>query len=282
MLDLLNALDEEFLQLGKLRITNETWFEGIKRAAIIKTFEFCVEVYKEDKDSRSFFLAPALRGTCEDLIAIAFLQKLPEKEQNTVTLSRVMTSLFESSEKQKRFFNKEHSWQPVVTFPNSDERKHDYEEQLKYVGHCTGFWHKNRTFPSVYQMSKEVSLNEIYDFVYNITSDIVHFNPRILLRMGWGENDPSNVQFSTENFSGYYSSMCRTYGLFLLLYQVRLFELSFSEESKEVFSRLEAKLHDVTRWPESVTFEEINAKPPSDLSRILLRVAHELEDEAHP
>ncbi len=78
-LDLLNGLRDEFRRIGELRIGEDTWFEGVKRAAIIKSFEFCLEVYRDDKAANPFFLAPTLRGICEDLIVVAFLQNLPKK-----------------------------------------------------------------------------------------------------------------------------------------------------------------------------------------------------------
>jgi len=35
----------------------------------------------------------------------------------------------------------------------------------------------------------------LYDFIYRLTCDVVHFNPQVLLRSGWG--DLPNVRFST-------------------------------------------------------------------------------------
>lgn len=45
MIDKLNKLAEEFRRIGELHITEDTWFEGVKRAAIVKTFEFCTLVH---------------------------------------------------------------------------------------------------------------------------------------------------------------------------------------------------------------------------------------------
>ncbi len=103
---------------------------------------------------------------------------------------------------------------------------------------------------------------------------MVHFNPRILLRMGWGANDPHDVQFTTNNFSQYYKHMCQTYGVLLLLYQQRFFDLTFTSEAQAVFLQMQDKLNEDMRWVESVTYEELNLKPPSDFQRLLLRVVH--------
>jgi hypothetical protein len=123
-------------------------------------------------------------------------------------------------------------------------------------------------------MADKTDLLEVYDFIYNISSDVVHFNPRVLLRMGWGDT-PQDVHFTTKNFARYYVRMCRTYGVLLLLYQYQHFELQFPENAREVFSKLRYDIDSDLRWVESVTFEELNLKAPDDLQRHLLRAAHE-------
>jgi hypothetical protein len=42
MLELLKQLTDDFVGIGHLRITDDTWSEGVKRAAIAKTLEFCL------------------------------------------------------------------------------------------------------------------------------------------------------------------------------------------------------------------------------------------------
>jgi hypothetical protein len=165
MLNLLNELNDEFQSVGELRITNDTWFEGVKRAAIVKAFEFCVEVYRDSEATNSFFLAPALRGICEDLIAVTFIQGLPEKERNRVAVVKAKLASVEASEKQKRFFGKERPWQPVVTYPEADKLRLQYREELKLIGENTGLWPKNKISPNVSEMAQKVDLSEVYDFV---------------------------------------------------------------------------------------------------------------------
>lgn len=175
-----------------------------------------------------------------------------------------MLGSIESAEKQTKFFEKERPWQPVMNYPNAEVLKQQHERELMSIRDAEELWSKNRVFPSVYSMAQRVGLSEVYDFIYNITSDIVHFNPRILLRMGWGD-DPRDVQFTTNNFSGYYLRMCQTYGILLLLYEHRIFDLPFAAKSVEIFSQLQQDLENDMRWVESVTYEEMNLKPPDEL-----------------
>ncbi len=138
-LDLLNGLRDEFRRIGELRIgEGDTWFEGVKRAAIIKSFEFCLEVYTDDETGNPFFLAPTLRGICEDLIAVAFLQYLPEKERDRAAILKAIIASIEASEKQERFFNKVRPWQPVVTYPDAEKRKRRCKDELRSIGRSRG------------------------------------------------------------------------------------------------------------------------------------------------
>jgi hypothetical protein len=48
-------------------------------------------------------------------------------------------------------------------------------------------------------MANQVNLKRFYDFIYAVTSEIVHFSARIALRSGWGES-PRKVRFSAKKF----------------------------------------------------------------------------------
>lgn len=119
----------------------------------------------------------------------------------------------------------------------------------------------------------EVELDDIYDFIYAITSDVVHFNPRVILRNAWGETE-DRFEYSVSNFDLYYAAFCQTYGLFFICEYARAFstELSFSNEYLLGISKLEETLSEQLRWPEAVTFEEMNIKGPSEILRILTKM----------
>ena len=112
-------------------------------------------------------------------------------------------------------------------------------------------------------------LKFVYDFIYRLTSGAVHFNPQVLLRLGWGPFIPSTltlskVTFSSNNMSSYYNAINQIYGSFLLSLYFELFEgfLLPNEKEKAAVVRLREYLLDERRWPEMVTFEELNLPPP--------------------
>lgn len=42
-----------------------------------------------------------------------------------------------------------------------------------------------------------------------------------------------------------------------------------------IFKKLEIQLNEILRWPETVTFEEMNLEGPHFLWRVIMREAHE-------
>jgi hypothetical protein len=109
------------------------------------------------------------------------------------------------------------------------------------------------TMPSVREMAKHSDLLELYEYVYHATSSLVHFNPRILLRMGWGVLP--DIQFSTQNFEDYYSDFSCFYSLYLLSkFGKWLVEIDFLNASAAIeFQKIDDLLDAESRWPELVT-----------------------------
>jgi hypothetical protein len=125
-------------------------------------------------------------------------------------------------------------------------------------------------------MAKDVGLGDLYDFVYAVTSDVVHFNPRVIIRNAWGSSK-ERFDHSVQNFELYYADFCQTYGLLFLCEFTKSFgnELSLSEGYREEVAQIERELNDKLRWPEAVTFEEMNMKDPGTIIRIVLKGAAE-------
>jgi len=107
-------------------------------------------------------------------------------------------------------------------------------------------------------MSKQTGLLELYNYLYHATSTFVHFSPNNLLRMGWG-NLP-DVQYSISNFKLYYKDFSLFYGLLLL---AKICEWQHTNgylpdfDTKNI-SIMNSILERAKRWPEIVTFEEMN------------------------
>jgi len=124
-------------------------------------------------------------------------------------------------------------------------------------------------------MAIRTALVDLYEFIYAVSSDCVHFNPRIIVRNAWGDGKCS-FEHSTKNFEDYYSALCKVYGIYLLSFFLREFsqELGLSPDTQPLIDSLSIKLSRELRWPEAVTYEEMNKPGPTDADRVLMRAMH--------
>ena len=118
-------------------------------------------------------------------------------------------------------------------------------------------------------MATKVGLSELYEYLYAGTSEIVHFNVRISLRSGWG-NGNNEFSFSPSHFAKFYGQFSRVYAAFLWFSFCRVFRstLNLSPAFMHTVDAVELAIESIDRWPELVTFEEMN-KPQND--NIILR-----------
>jgi hypothetical protein len=132
-------------------------------------------------------------------------------------------------------------------------------------------------------MAKASGLVELYDYMYSATSKWVHCSPHVLLRMGWSKEPRTEVCaekthwiFSTRQFVAYYRDFNRFYSIYLLDLIITKFSEEFHDKNavEELLQRLRSELTGTLRWPELVTFEELNLAGPTFLQRILFSVAN--------
>jgi hypothetical protein len=177
---------------------------------------------------------------------------------------------------QVEFFAKTRPWQSVVG-PAKDRGDAEVEE-LRTLTRSLG-WNGKSAWPSVWHMAKACGLEELYRYLYSATSKWVHFSPHVLLRMGWGPGPFSAAsvwQFTTKHFARYYTEFNRTYSVYLLLelFQ-RAPDFPWTVAARNAVEVIRIDLDAALRWPELVTFEELNRRPPNSFSQLLMRVAHE-------
>ncbi|NHO34475.1 DUF5677 domain-containing protein [Acetobacter fallax] len=113
--------------------------------------------------------------------------------------------------------------------------------------------------PNVKEMASTVGLSTIYSYIYFAASNFVHFNPYALLRLGWGpKGEP--CQFSVAHFGGYYRDLSAFCGALLYLAFARSFRslLDMAADHQVACDKLEQILLAAPRWPELITFEELN------------------------
>ena len=88
----------------------------------------------------------------------------------------------------------------------------------------------------------------------------------------------SHMTFSPKHLSHYYLTMCQVYGCYLLCLYFELFDriLKPNQGESEAVVELRRYMLWIDRWPEMVTFEEMNFPAPSGetLVSALLHVSY--------
>lgn len=236
-------------------VSDREHFRLSLKAAFIKSYELCVAATQGDP-LKDFFVMSGLRGVCEEYIVFRFLFKHHPSNKGEIIRLKVQEEVFQSSLVQWDFFREHHPRQ-VLYYQDDFELKLDaVRTGLKALMgiHLKG---RTTTMPSVSYMAKKSDLSVLYNYLYHASSSLVHFNPRMLLRMGWG-NLPQ-VSFSVSNFTAYY----RHFGLFYSIYLFKelivfLNQNGLALEIQSEASSLDDLLEQEKHWPELVTFEEVN------------------------
>ena len=254
-------------------------FSQLVRASFAKCYEFNRLVHSRRRSHHSFFLIPTLRGICEDVILLGAVRKFPSGDRQLFAKLAMLFELHERMEIQKIFFRENRPQQPIVYPPDNLARREAARTSLRQVWIDQG-WALQRygVHPSTRSLAREQGSGELsvlYDYLFRLTSASVHFTAQGLLRTGWGADQ--KMTFSPENVEGYYLDSCRFYGCFLFCAYFEKFGryLRPPRDVKVLLNELrhDLMLHD--RWPEMVTFEELNLPPPK--TRVLSILANAVQ-----
>lgn len=284
ILDLLDELRIAVDDIAHATIREKGIYGCVLRASVVKSYEFTSLAYQDPPPEHAFFITATLRGICEDLIAFTFLEGLSKNERNEALTLLMELNIAEGIDAQSDFFSQNRPWQPVVQ--SRTKNQEDAKEKLRLLSTKLG-WTGRQAWPTVWYMAKETQLHALYSYLYSTTSKWVHFSPQILLRMGWGGKkdevgDHTEWTFTTSNFSQYYSEFNQTYSLLLLL---RIIcgpaEKLIPYKTQKIVAKLEDCLNEPLRWPEAVTYEELNLESPSSFMRILIRASHDTNSDAN-
>ncbi len=228
-----------------------------------RAFEFA-DMTSKQEPAKAFFIVPALRAITEDIIYLCFLSPFPDETRKQVVIDMQLLNLSKKIRQQNAFLEIFRPFQPVLSPTDFDEEK--IGDRLR------SFWRKNgwprlhdREIPPVSQIAGKSDpklLRAVYDFIYRLTSSAVHFNPQELLRTGWGNLIKGPVVFRSGHMGPYYLAVNRVYGSYLLCLYFELFDQFLKPNLKEKNAVVELRryLLDIPRWPEMVTFEEMNVQ----------------------
>ena len=247
-----------------IRSPKKKIFSTCLRASFVSIFEF-VDTISKEEISNAFFLTPALRRPTEDIIYFRFLSHHPYKIREKLLRDMMDLEVMRNLEHQYAFFSRFRPFQPVIKKQETDID--EIKDNIRSFWKMNGWPNLNRPVsPPIEQIAKKSDpglLDVVYNFIYRLTSGTVHFNPQILLRSGWGDKSMKEIKVSPGNMNPYYISLNQIYGSFLLCLYFEFFDrfLKPREEEKLIIKELREYLQGL-RWPEMVTFEEMNIDIP--------------------
>lgn len=250
-------------RIATLRYPTKRLFSALLRASFTKAFEF-VEMAASKGPEDAFFLAPSLRGITEDIIFLRFMSRFPNHVRQEVLNNKAKLMAAKSLKNQEDFFRRFRPFQPILPAASLSVQRH--RDELRAFWRSNGWPNLNKDVPPIRQLAEKTDsgvLHVVYDFIYRLSSGIVHFNPQVLLRSGWGST-PQEATFSSRNMGGYYLEFSRVYGCYLLCLYFELFSrfLRPSQEDKVYVTSLREHVLAIFRWPEMITFEEMNQSVP--------------------
>lgn len=253
----------ERVRVGQL--AHDGIYGCLLKAALAKNFEFNQLVFCNNEPGYHFALNPSLRGLCKDVIGLKFLGTFKETDRDKAALILANEQTNSLIQKQQDFFSVHRPMQSVVgnhTLSPDDgagQRSKALRLKLKEF-RSTYQWTSRGDWPTIREMADTTGLTTLYEYLYAVTSSFVHFSPRNLARMGWGDVKTQVFEYSTSNFAAYYCAFNRFYGLFLLVTFITTFSSAMGcrSEFQNLGDELIQILHDEERWPELVTFEEMN------------------------
>jgi len=240
-----------------------TYFKSCIIASFSKSVELGFSLFKENDEEDAYFKTASLRGVCEEIIVLLYIQKMLHPKQNDVISHLLAMGIVKDLKSQEEFFKINRPKQPILDTRIYSDKK-SAQDALRLILSQKGI--NGDKLPPVEQMAQKVNLSELYAYMYRATSNFVHFNPGHLMRMGWGKN-MSEATFSASNFYKYYSNFNRFYISYLLVVFCKVFktELKLKGEIWKVIKSMENELNKYLTWPEIVTFEEMNLRRPSEI-----------------
>jgi hypothetical protein len=264
----LKALRTYMADVAKGTIHKHKMFSLCVKASACKCFEFNLAVRDFAKSKSAFFAMSSLRGICEDLIVLGFISKMPSKDREQLVKALSSHEIGTRIKLQDTFFNAIRPQQPVLRLHDADTLIASAGTDARAVWQRHG-WPKldKGAMPHIRQIAEKQGIHQLavlYDFLYRLTSAGVHFNVQSLLRTGRGT--PTRFVFSAKNFQGYFANYCSLYGRFLFCLYFEFFSAILRPTANEraIVDEIRKGVLFTPRWPEMVTYEEMNQQPPAD------------------
>ncbi len=113
----LKRLEPEVRKHAEYDMKGEGVYLWVARSSLIKAFEFAKYtngINEKRVNEATFFAASALRGICEDVIALGFLHQLSKELRDEVLGIELMLGIQKTTAEQAKFFKSVRPFQPVL------------------------------------------------------------------------------------------------------------------------------------------------------------------------
>lgn len=246
------------------KFNTRTLFKCALISSYSKAIKLGVALYDFPEDKHSFYKTGSLRGVVEEIITFKFIHQELYPKHNKVIGLLMKQGLDKDLTAQEAFFKEVRSYQPVLKKENFINIEYDKTEMISILN-AKGI--NGKKLPPVEQMANKTNLSAVYQYFYRATSNFVHFNVGHLFRMGWGDIEKEEFNYSPENFSGYYNEFNKCYITYLIILYSKLFkkQLNLKGDIWKQIKEMEKDLAQYLTWPEIVTFEEMNMKRPPEI-----------------
>lgn len=274
--EIFSEANTAFTRTGPLATeVSQEFLNSVVRSSIAKCLDFNTEAQNLTKGPQCFFLMSASRAMCEELIYAAFFCLQDSSVSRGLAVRIAALKHHESIRAQTRFFAKNNPFQPTIGVRTGREQDQDVaiaRDSLQADWRKLGY----NTIPSTQRLAKAVGLETTYGYLYHMSSNFVHFNPGQLMKLGWGPMEGPFV-FSVAHFSRYYAEVCRFVGALLFFGYCCTWPCLFAGDFPRKYTEVvTGELKRGVRWPEIVTFEEMNISPPKNpLARALISVVRQ-------
>src|SRR6266404_530204 len=121
---LLKKIEPEISSITKFNIAREGAFRGVLKGSLVQSFEFTLYAQKLKPDESAVLAAAALRGICEDLIALKFLSQLSRMNRDQAIVEKHTLNTSISARKQQSFFKTYRPYQITFSFKDNERLKH--------------------------------------------------------------------------------------------------------------------------------------------------------------
>lgn len=255
--DILNNMSRLIVALSKSSMGEQDLFNKTAKAALVKSYEF-TSTLSTHTDENTFLMVSSLRSICEDYIVLRYIFNEYNQDKDQVIDLMMHADIYTSSVVQWNFFEKYHPNQILYYEADFPKKEVEVKSELRNIVNSQGKKSGKQSLPTVRFMANKSGLSELYDYIYHATSIFVHFNPHTLLRMGWGRLP--EITFSTRHFNVYYRHFACFYGAYLFkelcawMISIALLDKAVETDLQKIADLLEKE----TRWPEIITFEEMN------------------------